>query len=200
MAYGTCSVDGCETTGRLARTWCLTHYARWQIHGSLGLPPRPTIEERFWAKVNKDGPDGFHSQTGENLGPCWLWTGTTGKVDGYGRFVVGELPSVNGQRRRKRVLAHRWGYEHFVADIPNGLEPDHLCRVRPCVNFERHLEPVTHRENMLRGATPSAANAAKTECFKGHPFSLENTYTCPRGKRYCRICQRAHEAKRERRW
>lgn len=70
---------------------------------------------------------------------CWLWLGSlTDK--GYGRFYMGG----------KRYLAHRYSYEHFVGPIPEGLEPDHLCRVPACVN-PAHLEPVTRSENTRRG-------------------------------------------------
>ena len=52
-------------------------------NGSTKLPAR------FWAKVNKNGPDGTHSQTGENLGPCWLWEGTRACTGGYGQTRLG---------------------------------------------------------------------------------------------------------------
>ncbi|MGA4541309.1 HNH endonuclease signature motif containing protein [Uniformispora flossi] len=69
----------------------------------------------------------------------WLWTGSTNRK-GYGRFWF--------QGRSEE--AHRVAYELFVGPIPDGLQIDHVCRVRPCVNPE-HLEPVTHEENYRRG-------------------------------------------------
>ncbi len=62
-----------------------------------------------------------------------------------------------------------------VGQIPSGLTLDHLCRVRNCVN-PAHLEPVTHRENTLRGDGVTAINARKTSCHRGHPFAGENLY------------------------
>jgi hypothetical protein len=74
--------------------------------------------------------------------------------------------------------------------IPPDFDIDHLCRNRRCVNPE-HLEAVTHRENMVRGDTFAARNAAKTHCSKGHPLSGENLVNQKRGDRVCRICANA---------
>lgn len=114
---------------------------------------------------------------------CWLWTGAPDK-DGYGRVQV--------DRRTCRV--HRVVYEMFFGAIPDGLVIDHLCRVRNCVN-PNHLEPVTDRENLLRGETFNAANAAKETCIHGHPFDEANTHICPRGFRRCRACRRKATAR-----
>jgi hypothetical protein len=111
---------------------------------------------------------------------CWIWQRAT-SADGYGRVSVGG----------KVIPAHRRAYELLVGPIPKGLTIDHLCRNRPCVNPD-HLEPVTNRENILRGNTLPAANAAKTHCKYGHPFSPENTWhDLKRGWRKCRTCMRA---------
>ena len=105
---------------------------------------------------------------------CWLWLG--GVNEGYGRVRVG----------RKQAMAHRVMYEREVGPIPKGLTLDHLCRVRSCVN-PAHLEPVTTRENTLRGVGVSALNAQKVACVRGHRFDSKNTYHL-RGKRSCRAC------------
>lgn len=109
---------------------------------------------------------------------CWLWQGAK-SVGGYGRFCAKEI----------LCMSHRWAYENLVGPIPKGLQLDHLCRVRNCVNPE-HLEPVTPRENTMRGDTPARRNVQKTHCHKGHPFSKENTYVHPSGSRICRECMR----------
>lgn len=124
---------------------------------------------------------------------CFLWFGRIDE-DGYGRFRWGAT---------QMMKAHRAAYLLYVGPIPDGLTLDHLCRVRSCVN-PRHVEPVTNRENALRGLGQGAHNAKKIMCVHGHEFSPENTYRRPsRPRRDCRICieRRALEraARRERR-
>lgn len=90
---------------------------------------------------------------------CWIWTaGTSGDNpnDPYGRFWV------DG----RMVYAHRFAYEQLVGAIPPGHDLDHLCRRRLCVN-PRHLEPVTRRENLMRGDTLARAHAEGRDC--GYP-------------------------------
>lgn len=117
---------------------------------------------------------------------CWLWTGTT--AQGYGYMTA---PSHTGSRRSTTV--HRLAYEHFIGPIPDGLHIDHLCRVRNCVN-PAHLEPVTCRENIMRGTGVAAINAHKTQCTHGHPFDEANTYVGASGERECRTCRRQRMA------
>jgi hypothetical protein len=135
---------------------------------------RATIPERFWAKVDKDGPLSAHRP---DLGPCWVWTKSL--TNGYAQFRVG-----GGKR-----YAHCIAYEMLVGPVSGGLELDHLCRIKRCVN-PAHLEPVTHAENMRRGAVGDWQRA-KTHCVQGHPFDAVNTYVDPNGSRKCRVCLRA---------
>lgn len=113
---------------------------------------------------------------------CWIWRlGAIG--GGYGVRVVDGRPR----------LVHRLHYEELVGPIPEGLVIDHLCRTPRCVN-PGHLEPVTQRENVLRGDSPHAQNARKTHCPQGHPYDNGNTYRIPAtGHRKCLVCKRAQQ-------
>jgi hypothetical protein len=129
------------------------------------VPP----DVRFWAKVDKSGE-------------CWVWRGSLSR--GYGRlWLDGSF-----------VQAHVWSWQLANGAVPHGLVLDHLCRNRACVN-PAHLEPVTHRENLLRGETLAARNAAKTHCFAGHELSADNLCNRRDGYRVCKICHRLREAR-----
>ena len=110
---------------------------------------------------------------------CWIWQRYI-MNNGYGQVSIG----------KRRILTHRFSYEAFVGEIPAGLQLDHLCRVRTCCNPE-HLEPVTQRENLLRGEGFAARCANATQCPQGHKYDDENTRVRPGGGRECRACDRA---------
>ncbi len=139
----------------------------------LASEARARLVERFWAKVDKNGPLWNGTQ-------CWLWLGFTsdrhGHPNGYGSMSY----------RFTRMPAHRFSWELRNGRIPSGLTLDHLCRNKTCVNPE-HLEAVSLPINILRSDTVTAMNKRKTHCPKGHPYDLLNTYFCP-NKRRCRIC------------
>ncbi len=112
---------------------------------------------------------------------CWLWTATT-TPKGYGRVWW----------ESNLMRAHRLVYELLIGPIPDGLQIDHLCRVRHCVNPE-HLEPVTHAENVRRGESGKYLKD-KTHCPHGHEYSESNTYVSKNGARHCRECRRGARA------
>lgn len=170
---GVCSVDGCISPS-LARGWCSKHYQRWSKYGDpLGeAAPRPAEPPvtRFWPKVYRYG-----------VGGCWYWLGSL-FGGGYGRFCLSH---------GEAVLAHRYAYEQVVGSIPDGLELDHLCLVKWCVN-PAHLEPVTSQENTRRWA------ALITHCPAGHEYTPANTYRHADVRRSCRTCRREDARKPER--
>jgi hypothetical protein len=102
-----------------------------------------------------------------------------------------------GQRhyQGRTTYHHRMAYETFIGPIPDGLQIDHLCRNRWCVNAG-HLEAVTQQVNIVRGVSFGAINARKSHCINGHPFNAENVQISPNRptKRRCVIC--SHEQSR----
>ena len=110
---------------------------------------------------------------------CWEWTASK-NWGGYGRFRY---------RTNQELLCHVAAYLAFVGDIPNGLELDHLCRVRRCAN-PAHLEVVTRRENIARGVSKAAYSIRTGMCINGHERSGANLIHRPDGYTECRICRR----------
>lgn len=125
---------------------------------------RASIRARFMSYVDKGDCSG-----------CWNWTRTQSNL-GYGYFYA---------IRGGGLLAHRVSWEYHVGPVPYGMSLDHLCRNPSCVRPD-HLEPVTHRENVLRGVSFAAKHAKKTACPEGHPYDALDT----KGRRMCRPCAR----------
>lgn len=105
----------------------------------------------------------------EPMSGCWLWVGG---IDGRGYGAVW----LNGKVRK----AHRVVFEAAYGPVGTGLEFDHLCRNTACVN-PMHLDPVTHLENVRRGAAKKAA------CPNGHRYDIVTG-----GSRRCRRCRKAY--------
>ena len=120
--------------------------------------------DRFWSKTNL-------------VGPCWVWKSAKNNK-GYGFFHLGD----------KVVLAHRLSYQMYYGLVPKDKELDHLCKNTLCVN-PTHLEPVTHKENTMRGDTITSDFSKRTHCKNGHEFKGDDFYWRSDGKgRRCRIC------------
>jgi hypothetical protein len=121
---------------------------------------------------------------------CWTWTGAKDK-HGYGR--------ISRKRDPGTQLVHRIVYQALVRDLQQSEVLDHLCRNTLCCN-PMHMEPVSMRENIDRGAS----KASHATCKMGHEYTPENTLVTKgapgKQKRVCRTCKAAwtkkHDAKR----
>lgn len=132
------------------------------VHQALSAVDIQVIGERVLARC-------VETPTG-----CWEWTG--GKTAGYGYISAGGT---------RVVRVHRVVYAYLVAEIPDGLQLDHLCRNRACCNPE-HLDPVPNRINWIRGDSPAARNVKTDTCQRGH--SMADAYVRKSGGRRCRPC------------
>lgn len=128
------------------------------------------LPQRFWTKA-----------TPEPMSGCWLWMGSCNEK-GYG------LIGWNGKTAKAHILAYR----ALVGEVDSGLELDHRCRQRCCVN-PAHLAPVTHRENVRRGRA-GASLRERDACRHGHPYTQSNTRIASDGSRVCRECERLRMA------
>lgn len=171
-----CAIEGCGAPVS-CKNWCLKHYTRWRRHGNpltVHRDWRPAIE-KVWDQLRVDEASG-----------CWLWTGT---VDVSGYVVVCDTG-------KRRVLGHRLVWEYLCGAIPDGLELDHLCFTRNCLNVE-HLDPVTPAENKRR--MQEHVMSVKTHCPQGHPYAGENLRREKDGHRRCQTCREAQSAARNER-
>lgn len=167
-----CTIPGCHLEGNnFGFGWCYKHYRRYHRHGDPFATSRIVGDDmaRFKSYVTIGEPD-----------ECWNWEGSVDDA-GYGHFFL--KGRVRGAYVASRIL--------LEGEDSDGYDVDHLCRNPTCVN-PRHLDVVTHQENIIRGTAPAAVNHEKTHCHIGHPFDEENTYYNPDGNsRQCRECRRA---------
>lgn len=129
--------------------------------------------DRIWNRVRKTKS-------------CWLWVGEV-SWNGYGRLQI----------NKRRISAHRYFYELLAGVVPEGMELDHLCRVKNCVN-PNHLEVVTHSENVRRAWKVRIDNSPS--CPNGHEYNEKNLYVAydkKNGKKWrmCRKCRAINQGK-----
>lgn len=134
------------------------------------------LPDRFWVKVTPEPNSG-----------CWLWTSNI-KRTGYGSFWW----------KGRDTSLHRLVYETLVEPLGDSYV-DHRCNTPSCCNPD-HLRPTTNRLNVLRGVGPTAVNARKTHCKRGHQLTEENTYRKPSGERVCRTCKVVSNRVHLKRW
>lgn len=181
---GMCSEIGCEKP-TVARGMCSTHWMRWRrAKGSEFTSRYGDPVQLFWEKVDQRGAD-----------ECWAWQAHI-DTNGYGTYNA----THEGVRYTK---AHRFSYALEHGEVDESLDLDHTCHDpetckppclhRRCVN-PRHLEAVSHRENMARSAQGSLAR--RTHCDNGHPLSGDNLIIRKGGARRCRECKQARERAR----
>jgi hypothetical protein len=131
----------------------------------------------------------------QSLGRRWIEIAAGMTIGAGGCIYISSKPDGSTGYARlsvcgvKNQLGHRAFYERTVGPIASGLQLDHLCRNRACVN-PQHLEQVTSRVNTMRGIGITAQCAAKTHCLRGHKFDAKNT-RYDNGARACRTCEAA---------
>ncbi len=166
--------------------------------GRVVASRRLTVAERFWPKVDKNGP--IHPVLGT---ACWDWTGQTDGKFGYGRIAVGMLRGQFAARpeRMPRIGTHRVGWELANGPIPSGMCVCHKCDRPSCVRAD-HLFLGTMADNDADKATkgrdrapwkPStrAKWASRSHCANGHALTEETIYRAPNGKTQCKLCRQA---------
>lgn len=126
------------------------------------MPRTLEIGKTYKSRDGDPYPPNFAGRLAAGPNNCIVWIGARTER-GYGRLVVAGV----------RHSPHRFAWEYRFGNLPKELVLDHLCRNTSCVNMA-HLEPVSNRENVLRGVGLSAVNARKTHCVKGHPLSGDN--------------------------
>lgn len=137
---------------------------------------KQVANERFWSKVNKNGPNG-----------CWIWIGSS---DGrYGQFRI------NGKLKK----AHRVAWLFTYGDSPDGKMACHKCDNPACVNPD-HIFWGTMSDNILDAVKKGRhkhGGSLKTHCKRGHLMAGENLKIRPAtGGRLCVACRNLHNAAR----
>lgn len=161
----TCSIEGCKNTGKLRRGWCATHYSRWRKSGDplyVTVVNYSSPQEALQARSRRDPETG-----------CVTWVGSLNQK-GYGKIYTPD-----GVR-----YVHRFAWEQVNGEIASGMELDHRCHNRACVNID-HLRLATHKQNLenLKGARPESRSG-----IRGVTWNKQKqkycAQVCHKGKRY----------------
>ena len=163
-----CTIIGCDLK-HMGVGFCQKHYQRFKKHGD------PNKVDNFYREDEKR----FLSHVKIIDSGCWEWQGRISNK-GYAHFFWD----------KSTKNAHRFSYKQYVGPLTKGLQIDHLCRNKTCVN-PSHLEQVTQQVNISR-----IPRHTKTHCKKGHEYTPENSYFYKETKRCCRICLRLKNQKR----
>lgn len=166
-----CPIAGCRNFQR-ARGYCTTHLLRLALYGdpnTLSIRKMMTPSQLFWSRV-----------TGGDIGTCWEWQGAI-TAAGYGAHMG--------------AGAHRFAYEDIVGPIPDGLQLDHLCNNKACVN-PWHLEPVTPLVNTHRMMIHTGTGIGATHCPSGHEYTVANIQPKAGNRRGCRACARNYATRK----
>ena len=131
----------------------------------------PDVEARFWAKVERRGPD-----------ECWPWIGAKIPKDGRGTFYLSRRQT--SAPRVAIVIAQKssLGQKDFAChscDNPNCVNPNHLWVGSNSANL---------RDASQKKRLPAQQ---KTHCVNGHAFAGYNLLFNKRGQRQCRTCKNA---------
>lgn len=168
-----CSIEGCDREQH-GRTWCKYHWQTWRRTG------KPVLDRPVYPEPYRYAPP--------LLKPCSIWRDVaSGDAAGSGGYA---FVTVRRDGKPVAIPRHIAAYEERYGLVPEGLELDHLCRHRACYE-PTHLEAVTHRENVLRGASPFAELARRTTCDRGHDLTIEaNRYYRKGGGWMCYPCDK----------
>lgn len=134
-----CSIPECGLPHK-GRGYCSIHHRRKLRDGTISARPRLTTEQRFWPKVDKNGPI---PEKFPELGRCWIWTGALDD-NGYGKFAI----------NRTVQYTHRLAWELAFGESPKGMKVDHRCHNTSCVNT-KHLRLATVKQNQEHRAGPT---------------------------------------------
>jgi hypothetical protein len=129
--------------------------------------------DRWLVRIQEDPENG-----------CWLWPGS---LNDQGEGLV----CFNLGGKQRNLPAHRAFYLALVGPVPSGKVLRSTCRRSDCVN-PAHREALTRGECALKGRSPFAVNARKTECVNGHPLTGTDAlvHLDPNGRRRCVLCNR----------